>query len=106
METELDAILKTMKNEYLKTHFNLQINDAKWSSIRDNHLQYALQYRWEHDPRFTSTVNAVRMANKYLLYSNKVRTAVNDLGGVRNIKTQEIVGENRVGRMIMEMAGF
>ena len=64
---------------------------------------YALKYRWEHDKLFRETVENARNNGKYLLYS--VSSDTSELGGKRS-ETGTINGENKVGRFIMELAGF
>jgi hypothetical protein len=49
-------------------------------------------------------VEAARELGKYLLYTTKP-AAASELGGIRDA-TGKIDGENKVGRMIMELAGF
>ena len=82
------------------------INEEEWALIKDTILMNALRYRWEHDRRFHDIVEEARRANKYLLYSTNVAAVASDLGGKRSIKTGKIEGENKVGRFIMEIAGF
>jgi 3-oxoacyl-ACP reductase-like protein len=93
-------LTKTSLNKY-----KVIVYDDKWEDQRkDAELKKALAYRWKHDQRFHDTVEAARAARKYLLYSSK--TAPLELGGKRSIKTSKIEGENKVGRMIMELAEF
>jgi hypothetical protein len=82
------------------------IDDREWSLIKDKALMDALRYRWEHDRRFHDIVEAARKAGKYLLYSTNIAAAASELGGKRSVVTQKIEGENKVGRYIMELAGF
>jgi len=41
-----------------------------------------------------------------LLYSTKIASVASELGGTRSLTTGIIEGENLVGRIIMELAGF
>ena len=82
------------------------INDTLWVPIKDKVLMDALLYRWEHDKRFRETVEAARNAGKYLLFSTKIASIASELGGTRDLSTGVIKGENKVGRFIMEIAGF
>lgn len=43
---------------------------------------------------------------KYLLYNIEGSTAASEFSGMRNMKTKMIKGENKMGRMIMSIAGF
>ena len=98
-----------VRKKMTKTHLNqyrVVFDDAKWIPIKDKTLMDALKYRWEHDKRFRDTVEAARNAGKYLLYSTKIAAVASELGGTRSLTTSIIEGENKVGRFIMELAGF
>ena len=100
--TEVRKMLtKTALNRYGGT-----IEDREWTLIKDKVLMDALRYRWEHDKRFHDIVEAARKAGKYLLYNTNIAAAASELGGKRSIKTEKIEGDNKVGRYIMELAGF
>jgi hypothetical protein len=86
--------------------FRVVFDEDKWIPIKDRVLMDALKYRWEHDKRFRETVEAARNAGKYLLYSTKIASVASELGGTRSLSTSMIEGENKVGRFIMELAGF
>jgi len=83
--------------------YKVVFNDMKWIPIKDDVLMYALKYRWEHDKLFRETVENARNNGKYLLYS--VSSDTSELGGKRT-ETGTINGENKVGRFIMDLAGF
>jgi broad specificity polyphosphatase/5'/3'-nucleotidase SurE len=51
-------------------------------------------------------VEAARNLGKYLLYTTKIAAVASELGGTRSLATSMIEGENKVGRFIMELAGF
>jgi len=82
--------------------YKATFDEAKWSSVKDDVLKDAVKQRWEEDKEFQDIVNAARLKGKYLLYYS---TATNDLGGVRR-PDGRIEGENKVGKYIMELAGF
>ena len=86
--------------------FKVVFDEDKWIPIKDRVLMDALKYRWEHDKRFRETVEAARNLGKYLLYSTKIASVASELGGTRSLSTSMIEGENKVGRFIMELAGF
>jgi SAM-dependent methyltransferase len=92
---------KTELNKY-----RVVFDEDKWIPIKDRVLMDALRYRWEHDKRFRETVEAARNLGKYLLYSTKIASVASELGGTRALSTSMIEGENKVGRFIMELAGF
>jgi mRNA (guanine-N7-)-methyltransferase len=102
---EAADVRKKMTKTYLN-QYRVIFDEDKWIPIKDKVLMDALTYRFEHDKRFRNTVEAVRNAGKYLLYSTKIAAVASELGGTRDISSGTIVGENKVGRFIMEIAGF
>jgi hypothetical protein len=98
-------VRKKMTKTYLN-QFRTTFDDVKWIPIKDKVLMDALKYRWEHDKRFRDTVEAARNAGKYLLFSTKIASSASELGGTRDMSSGKIMGENKVGRFIMEIAGF
>ena len=88
------------------------IDDAKWNQVKDRFLMEGLRHRWEHDQRFHTIVETARNRGKYLLFtvSSTARNAfASELGGTRSLAPAtvgQIVGQNKVGRFIMELAGF
>ncbi len=102
---EAADVRKKMTKTYLN-QYRVVFDESKWIPIKDKTLMDALKYRWEHDKRFKDTVEAARNAGKYLLYSTKIAAVASELGGTRSITTGIIEGENKVGRFIMEIAGF
>jgi mRNA (guanine-N7-)-methyltransferase len=98
-----------VRKKLTKTELNAyraSIDENEWLLVKDKVLMDALRYRWEHDRRFHDIVEASRTAGKYMLYSTSIAAASSELGGKRSIKTEQIDGENKVGRYIMELAGF
>jgi hypothetical protein len=91
--------------------YNITIDDAMWSAIKDEALYYALEYRMNRDARFQNAVLAIIRDGRDLLYSTKntgknVATA-EELGGERLLagpKKHTIKGENKVGNMLMDIA--
>jgi len=102
---ETAEIRKKMTKSYLN-QFRTIFDDTKWIPIKDKILMDALRYRWENDKRFRETVEAARNAGKYLLFSTKIASIASELGGTRDLESGVIKGENKVGRFIMELAGF
>lgn len=82
--------------------YGATFDEAKWMSVKENALREALTQRYTKDKEFQDIVNAVRAKGKYLLYYS---TAADGLGGVRRADGR-IDGENKVGKIIMELAGF
>jgi predicted NAD-dependent protein-ADP-ribosyltransferase YbiA (DUF1768 family) len=102
---EAAEVRKKMTKTYLN-QYRVVFDDTKWLPVKDKVLMDALRYRWEHDKRFREAVEAARAAGKYLLYSTKIAAVASELGGTRSITTGIIEGDNKVGRSIMEIAGF
>jgi hypothetical protein len=102
---EANDVRKKMTKTYLN-QYRVSFDDVKWIPIKDKVLMDALRYRWDHDKRFHAGVEAARVLGKYLLYSTKIAAVASELGGTRSLTTGIIEGENKVGRFIMELAGF
>jgi hypothetical protein len=105
----LDEVTMVRKKISTKTNLNqyrLVINDIVWNSIKDKYLMEALAYRFKRDARFIAGVTAARDRGKYMLYSTTASLGGSELGGVRNLASKKILGENKVGRFIMEIAEF
>uniref|UniRef100_A0A6C0K7V1 mRNA (guanine-N(7))-methyltransferase n=1 Tax=viral metagenome TaxID=1070528 RepID=A0A6C0K7V1_9ZZZZ len=79
-------------------------DEAKWASKKDEILKEGLRQRWEKDKRFRKIVEAARDKGKTLLYYAPGANSSN-FGGVHK-STGQIEGENRIGKYIMELAGF
>jgi hypothetical protein len=101
-----------IRKKLTKTALNssrITIDDAKWTQVKDRVLMEGLQYRLERDERFHKIVEAAKERGKYLLFivSSTAKNAfASELGGTRSPISSQIVGENKVGRFIMELAGF
>jgi predicted NAD-dependent protein-ADP-ribosyltransferase YbiA (DUF1768 family) len=103
---EVADVKKKMTKTYLN-QYRVVFDDNKWIPIKDKVIMDALSYRWENDKRFRDTVEAARNMGKYLLYSIKgTTTNASELGGTREIQSGAILGDNKIGRFIMELAGF
>lgn len=102
---ESNEVKKKMMKTYLN-QYKVVFDDSKWIPVKDKVLMDALKYRWTKDERFHKIVEAAREQGKYLLYSIKTTVGAGELGGVRDVSTGRIVGENLVGKDIMVLAGF
>jgi predicted NAD-dependent protein-ADP-ribosyltransferase YbiA (DUF1768 family) len=92
------ALPKTIKR------YKAQFDEAAWLTQKDDILKTALTYRWKHDARFRRIVEAAKQKNKYLLYYTGSST-ITSFGGVRK-DDGRIEGENQVGKILMELAGY
>lgn len=103
---EVADVRKKMTKTYLN-QYRVVFDDNKWIPVKDKVIMDALRHRWENDKRFRDTVEAARNMGKYLLYSIKGTTAnASELGGTRSLASGIIEGDNKIGRFIMELAGF
>lgn len=109
-DTETERLLaetKSVKDALLKKSlapFRLTLNDAEWNLMKEGVMREALTYRWERDARFHAIVEAARNQGKYLLYSQPATNAGSEWGG--QWKSGRIHGENKVGTILMKIAGF
>jgi predicted NAD-dependent protein-ADP-ribosyltransferase YbiA (DUF1768 family) len=72
--------------------------------MKDQVLRDALTQRWTRDARFRRIVEAARDKGKVLLYFTP-GTFTSNVGGIRRADGR-IEGENRMGKIIMELAGY
>jgi hypothetical protein len=79
-------------------------DETTWALKKDEVLKEGLRQRWEKDKRFRKIVEAARDKGKTLLYYAPGANSSN-LGGVHR-SSGKIEGENRIGKYIMEYAGF
>ena len=94
-----DALRPSAFKKYKAT-----FDEAKWASKKDEVLREGLRQRWETDARFRKIVEAARDKGKTLLYYAPGANSSN-MGGVRK-NSGIIEGENKIGSIIMELAGF
>jgi predicted NAD-dependent protein-ADP-ribosyltransferase YbiA (DUF1768 family) len=99
---ELKEVHDEMRLTAMKK-WKAKFDEAKWSAVKDDLLKEAIRQRWEKDARFHTIVEAAKQQGKTLLFYTG--SASSEYGGKR---TQEGVleGENKLGKMIMEIAGF
>lgn len=79
-------------------------DEATWMSRRDEILRIGLSQRYDRDERMRRIVLDGKQKGKYLLHY--VASGVSDLGGYRDSKTGQIRGENKVGRLLMELSAY
>jgi hypothetical protein len=101
---ESDAIKKALTAKALKP-YKVVIDEAFWTTLKDKYLRSGLEQRWARDKRFQEIVNKANESNKYILYISG-EGGVGELGGIRRTSDGRIIGENKVGKIIMELAGF
>jgi len=106
---EISMVRKTISTKTNLSKYRIVIRDTNeiaWNSMKDDFLTEALRYRFMKDVRFIKGVTAAKDLKKYLLYSTTAGMGGSELGGVRNITSRKILGENKVGRFLMKIADF
>ena len=105
---ELIDIKNQMSPSTLAKDYKVTIDATAWDRVKDYHLRRALNERWTKDKMFRTIVEKAREEKKYLLYyiTKKVGDPTGELAGRWKDDTGRIEGENKVGKMIMELANF
>lgn len=103
LKAESTAVRDAIKPTAFKKYKSV-FDEAKWATQKDDILMEGLRQRWETDARFRKIVEAARDKGKTLLYYAPGSNSSN-LGGVRK-NSGAIEGGNKMGQMIMELAGF
>ena len=80
-----------------------KFDQAKWDSVNNGLLKEAVRQRWEKDARFRTIVEAAKQQGKTLLFYTG--SANSEYGGKRT-NVGNLEGENKLGKAIMEVAGF
>jgi len=78
-------------------------DESRWLVAKDAMLRAAIEQRYTRDAKFRQIVDTLKAKGKYLL--NYVKSPTNELGG-QHSKEGKIVGANKVGKLIMEVANF
>ena len=79
-------------------------DEGKWFSVKDGVLREGLRQRWERDAKLRRIVEAAKGKGLYLVYYTGTGSG-SDLGGKRK-EDGTIDGENKVGKILMELAGY
>jgi predicted NAD-dependent protein-ADP-ribosyltransferase YbiA (DUF1768 family) len=103
LKQEAQAVREAIRPSAFKT-YKATFDAARWATKKEEALRAGLQQRYETDARFRRIVEAARDKGKTLLYYAPGANSSN-LGGVRK-NTGRIEGENLMGKLIMELAGF
>lgn len=101
LEEESKRLKREQQGAALKK-YGATINEALWTTVKQGVLRDAVKQRMERDERLRKIVNAARDQGKILLF--QVKTLGNELGGQRR-ENGTIEGENRYGKMLMEVSG-
>ena len=103
IKEERKQVLDVFSAKQLKK-YGVVIDEGKWSTVKDDVLRYALEQRYELDARYRKIIEKVKSLGLYLLYYTGASSG-SELGGKRKAD-KTIDGENKVGKMMMEIAGF
>jgi predicted NAD-dependent protein-ADP-ribosyltransferase YbiA (DUF1768 family) len=93
-----------MRPPFLK-RYKATVDEAKWATVKDSVLEEAITQRWTKDARFRKIITAARDRGKYLLYYTP-GSSTSNMGGVRSLQSGRIEGENRIGKIMMKLAGY
>jgi hypothetical protein len=109
-DRDYELLLEEIKEVRLSTTtsmfstYGVQFDNNKWLTIKDRILRDALEQRYKYDKRFADIVQVAKSKNMYILFSSGDK-GVNEYGGIHK-RDGTISGANKVGRYIMEIAGF
>jgi predicted NAD-dependent protein-ADP-ribosyltransferase YbiA (DUF1768 family) len=84
--------------------YRVTFDEGRWFGVKDGVLRDALTQRWSKDERLRRIVQAIKAKGLVLLYYTGPGSG-SDLGGKRTSEGY-IDGENKVGKILMELAGF
>jgi predicted NAD-dependent protein-ADP-ribosyltransferase YbiA (DUF1768 family) len=82
----------------------VKFDEGKWTTVKDKVLFEGLKQRYDLDARFRRIVEKAKGLGLYMLYYTGTSSG-SELGGKRKAD-KTIDGENKVGKMIMELAGY
>lgn len=79
------------------------VDESHWISVKDNLLKHAIRYRVDNDLTLKAILKKVSDERKFLIYYVK---GGSELGGEISVtKGNKLIGENKYGRFMMEIAG-
>ena len=100
---EVKEVRAELRSSAMKK-WKAKFDDAKWSDdIEEALIHEAIKQRWTKDSRFRTIVEAAKQQGKTLLFYTGSGSSV--YGGKRTAEGY-IEGENKIGKAIMEVAGF
>jgi SAM-dependent methyltransferase len=103
IKDEINAVKEEMKLAAFRK-YKVTYNEAAFLVKRDELFRKAVEQRYKEDERLRNILEAARKKGKYLLYYTQGTTA-NNLGGQR--KSDGIIyGDNKLGKLYMELAGY
>jgi predicted NAD-dependent protein-ADP-ribosyltransferase YbiA (DUF1768 family) len=103
LKAELSAVKLAAGGVALKK-YKAVVDEAAWATEKDKVLEEAVKQRWDRDARFRKIIDAARNLGKYLLFYTPGATT--NLGGKRDKDSGQIEGDNKVGKIMMRLAGY
>ena len=101
LDSQLAAITSLLKTP---NQYKASFDEEGWIDFKDDLLRYALTERYNNDAQFKKIILAQKDANKYLLFKSQPGEPDEDRGG--DFKKGRVEGENKVGKILMELAKF
>jgi predicted NAD-dependent protein-ADP-ribosyltransferase YbiA (DUF1768 family) len=80
-----------------------KFDEGKWNSVKDDLLKEAVRQRYSKDARFRTILDAAKQQGKTLLFFTG--SASSEYGG-KQTREKTLEGENKLGKAMMEVAGF
>lgn len=102
IKEEINDVKAELRPAAFKKH-KVVFNESNFLIKKDELLRKAVEQRYKKDERLRKILEAARKSGKYVLYYTP--STVKNLGGVRKA-TGTIEGDNKLGRLYMEFAGF
>jgi predicted NAD-dependent protein-ADP-ribosyltransferase YbiA (DUF1768 family) len=99
---EVKAVHAEMKPAAMKKH-NAKFDEVKWNAVKEGLLEEAVKQRYAKDQDFRTILEAAKQQGKTLLFYTG--SASSEYGGKRTAEGV-IEGENKLGKMMMKVAGF
>ena len=99
---EVKAVHAEMKPAAMKKH-NAKFDEVKWNGVKEGLLEEAVKQRYAKDQDFRTILEAAKQQGKTLLFYTG--SASSEYGGKRTAEGV-IEGENKLGKMMMKVAGF
>lgn len=103
------AFTEKQKIVFQEEKWNRPLRPEDALSLRDRILRDALVYRWEKDADFRKILEELRAQKRYLLYTIKEAADGSEWAGQLETAGPEkgrLRGENRLGYMLMDVAGW
>ena len=99
---ELKEVHSEMRISGIKKR-GAKFDENRWNEVRDDLLEEAVRQRYSKDARFRKILDAAKQQGKTLLFYTG--SANSEYGG-KQTKDKYLEGENKLGKAMMEIAGF